>query len=124
MIFTEGNVTVMVSSMKRSVAFYTKTLGLKLRYKPHEEWAEVQAPGIVIGLHGMHDHSHDPAPAKPEGFSIGFTVKKLEKAMDALKKKGVSFSPRIMDEGPVRLAFFSDPDGTPLYLCEVKPHKH
>ena len=27
-------------------------------------------------------------------------------------------------EGPVRLAFFADPDGTPLYLCQVLPHKH
>ena len=122
MIFTEGNVTVMVSSVKRAVAFYTKTLGLKLRYKPHEDWAEVQAPGLVIGLHGMHGHG--TPPGKPEGFSIGFTVKRLEKAMEAFKKKGVRFSPRIMDEGPVRLAFFTDPDGTPLYLCEVKPHKH
>lgn len=118
MIFTEGNVTVMVSSVKRAVEFYTKKLGLKLRYKPHEEWAEVKAPGLVIGLHGMHGHGR--APEKSESVSIGFTVKRLEKAMESLKKKGVHFSPRIMDEGPVRLAFFSDPDKTPLYLCEVK----
>ena len=122
MIFTEGNVTVMISNMKRSLAFYTKTLGMKLRYRAHNEWAEVKAPGLVIGLHGMHGHGR--APAKSESVSIGFTVKRLEKAMETLKKKGVKFSPHIMDEGPVRLAFFTDPDGTPLYLCEVKPHQH
>lgn len=123
MIFTEGNVTVMISNMTRSLKFYTKTLGLKLRYGPHHgEWAEVKAPGLVIGLH--RTYGHGPRPGKSESLSIGFTVKSLEKAMALLKKKGVRFSPRIVDEGPVSLAFFTDPDGTPLYLCEVKPHKH
>ena len=122
MIFTEGNVTVMISNMKRSLAFYTKTLGMKLRYKAHNEWAEVKAPGLVIGLH--RTYGPGSRPGKSERLSIGFTVKFLEKAMTSLKKKGVKFSPHIMDEGPVRLAFFTDPDGTPLYLCEVKPHQH
>lgn len=120
MIFTEGNVTVMISNMARSLKFYTKTLGLKLQFKaPHGEWAEVKGPGLVIGLH--RTYGHGPRPGKSESLSIGFTVRSLGKAMSLLKKKGVRFSPQIMDEGPVRLAFFTDPDGTPLYLCEVKP---
>ena len=122
MILTEGNVTVMVSNMKKALDFYTKTLGLKLKYRAGDDWSEVEAPGLTIGLHWAGKHG--PQPGKSESLSIGFTVKKLETAMAALKKKGVRFSPRLVDEGPVRLAFFSDPDGTPLYLCQVLPHKH
>jgi hypothetical protein len=37
-----------------------------------------------------------------------------------LQAKGVGFS-RRSDSGAVRLAFFADPDGNPLYLSETKP---
>ena len=123
-LLNEGNVTVMVSDMARALRFYTKTLGFKLKYKAGKDWSEIQAPGLTIGLHGMGEHSHGSPSGKSESLSIGFTVKRLETAMEALKKKGVQFSPRIVDEGPVRLAFFSDPDETPLYLCQILPHKH
>lgn len=43
--------------------------------------------------------------------------------MPALQQKGVSFREEkggpVVDDGPVKLAFFSDPDGNDLYLCEV-----
>ena len=122
MILKEGNVTVMVSKMKRALDFYTKSLGLKLKYRAGNDWSEVEAPGLTIGLHLAGKHG--PRAGKSESLSIGFTVKKLETAMESLKKKGVRFSPHLVDEGPVRLAFFTDPDGTPLYLCQVLPHKH
>ena len=118
-MFTEANVTVPISDMNRAIQFYTKTLGLKLKFQMGNDWAEVEAPGLTIGLHPMME-MHGPKTGKSEALSIGFTVQKLETAMDALKKKGVSFAPKLVEEGPVRLAFFTDPDGTPLYLCEVK----
>jgi hypothetical protein len=40
--------------------------------------------------------------------------------MAALKEKGVRFSPKISEDGPVRIAHFSDEDGNPLYLVEQK----
>ena len=114
----EGYVTVPISNMARSIRFYTKALGLKLRYRAENEWAEVKGPGIVIGLHPMMGLRRKAKPGK-SCMSIGFTVRKLETEMVRLKKKGVRFAPKIMDEGPVRLAFFNDPDGNPLHLCEV-----
>ena len=122
MILNEGNVTVMVSNMKKALDFYTQSLGLKLKYRAGNDWSEIETPGLTIGLHLAGKHG--PRPGKSESLSIGFTVKKLETAMAALKRKGVRFSPRLVDEEPVRLAFFADPDGTPLYLCQVLPHKH
>ena len=114
----EGNVTVMVKEMNRSIRFYVESLGLKLKYRHGDDWAEVEAPGLTIGLHLAGNMG--PQPGKSESLSIGFTVKEMNSAAENLKKKGVTFSPHRVDEGPVRLAFFTDPDGTPLYLCEVK----
>jgi len=118
----EGNVTVMIADMNRSIKFYVEALGLKLKYRHGEDWAEIEAPGVIIGLHLAGKMG--PQPGKSGSLSIGFTVDKLETEMEQLKKKGVTFSPRLVDEGPVRLAFFSDPDGNPLYLCEVKEDEH
>ncbi len=61
------------------------------------------------------------AGSRPDGsLSIGFRVDRLEPDMAALRQKGVAFSPQIIEDGPVRLAFFGDPDRNPLYLIERK----
>jgi hypothetical protein len=46
-------------------------------------------------------------------------VSDLPATMDELKGKGVVFT-RVTDDKQVRLAFFTDPDGTPLYLSQNK----
>jgi catechol 2,3-dioxygenase-like lactoylglutathione lyase family enzyme len=116
-----GNVTVMVSDMETAVSFYTETLGLKLTYRAGNEWAEIDAgPGVTIGLHRAGQHG--PAPGTPGSLSIGFNIEgRMEEAMETLRSKGVIFRGPVIDnpnEG-VRLAFFGDPDGTSLYLCEL-----
>ena len=50
--------------------------------------------------------------------------------MATLEMRGVQFMSRgngcedngatIIDDGPVKLAYFADPDGNPLYLCETR----
>ena len=112
-MINHGNVTIMVKDIDKSIQFYTKTLGLQLGEVYGKEWAEIKTKGLTIGL-----HSHRKTKEKNQGISLGFTVQKLEPAMKALKKKGIKFN-GVHREGPVSLAFFSDPDGTPLYLCQV-----
>jgi hypothetical protein len=41
--------------------------------------------------------------------------------MATLRERGVRFAPHIAEDGPVRLAFFGDPDHNPLYLVEQRP---
>jgi catechol 2,3-dioxygenase-like lactoylglutathione lyase family enzyme len=117
MMFKEGNVTVMVRDMKRSVVFYTEVLGLKKGREFGEEWVDIEGPNVRIGLHPTKKKS---LPAEPSGnVSIGFLVDDLDEAMATLGRRGVKFGDVVPDKG-ARFAFFSDPDGAPLYLIEMK----
>lgn len=116
-MFVESNVTVMVSDLDRAVAFYTEVLGLTLKGRYGDHWAEVEAPGLRIGLHPT---SQPPSPDAAGGLSIGLGVADLQEGMATLKARGVQFAPPREDEGEIRLAFFRDPDGNPLYLTEVR----
>lgn len=115
----DGIPTVMVSDMSRAVEFYTNTLGLQLEYRAGDHWAQVKAGQCSIGLH--------PAGSKVGlagsrgAISIGLTVgEDIEKVFQSLQSRGVKFEGPVKDDGMVRLAFFGDPDGNELYLCEVK----
>ena len=114
-----GNATVFVSDMSRAVEFYTKVLGMKLRMRAGDHWAEVQAGDLIIGLHPAGPES--PKPGTPGAVQIGLTVTKpLDEAVDELTRRGVAFHGPVVDDEQVRLAFFADPDGNVSYLCEIK----
>jgi hypothetical protein len=52
--------------------------------------------------------------------TVGFTVDEpLEHVVAALQKRGVSVQGPVVDEGQLKLAFFTDPDGNQLYLAEL-----
>ncbi|MEP7220030.1 MAG: VOC family protein [Bacteroidota bacterium] len=116
-----GNVTVMVSDMNKAVEFYTGVLGLTMNYRAGDGWAEIAAgDGLTLGLHGAG--AHGPQPGTPGALSIGLDVDgTLESEMERLREAGVQFRGPIV-ENPnqgVRFAFFGDPDGNSLYLCET-----
>jgi catechol 2,3-dioxygenase-like lactoylglutathione lyase family enzyme len=113
----EANVTIMVNNMERAVRFYTDALGLKLKARYDDQFAQVEAPGTIIALHPANKDG--PRPGKSESLSIGFAVDNLDAAMSELKGKGVTFS-KVADDTQVKLAFFTDPDGNPLYLSQSK----
>jgi catechol 2,3-dioxygenase-like lactoylglutathione lyase family enzyme len=110
--FNEANVTLMVSDMERSVQFYTASLGLRLKTRYGNEFAVLQAPGVTIALHPRIDG------AGSSSMSIGLGVDSLEDSMRELQERGVSFVGRIIEDPPVRIAYVSEPDGIPIYLCE------
>lgn len=116
-MFQNGNVTVMVSDLKRAIQFYVETLGLKLQYEAPGYWAQIEAPGLTIGLHPAGEHG--PKPGKSESLSIGLGVQDLASAVETLQSRGVAFT-QIVEDGPTQIAYFSDQDGNPLYLIQVK----
>ncbi len=118
-----GSPTVFVSNLDASVRFYTETLGLPLRYRAGEHFAMVDVgQGLAIGLHPPGKNS--PAPGTPGCIQIGLEVDgPIERVVETLRDRGVQFRTVdgrvVLDDGPIKLAFFADPDGTELYLCET-----
>jgi len=117
-MFRYANVTVMVSDLERAVQFYTRTLGLSLKNRYGNEFAEVEAPGLTIGLHPSIEHG--PSPGRSESLSIGLGVEDLDKAMNELRNRGVQFLPNVIEDGALRIAYFTDPDNNLLYLAQMR----
>jgi catechol 2,3-dioxygenase-like lactoylglutathione lyase family enzyme len=115
-MFEQCNVTIMVADMDRAVAFYTESLGLPLGFRAGNEWAQVEAPGLTIGLHPARESLSPVANAR---MSVGFGVKDLAATITQLRQRGVTIQDPHDSPGRDRIVNFADPDGTPLYLIEV-----
>jgi catechol 2,3-dioxygenase-like lactoylglutathione lyase family enzyme len=113
-VFTGSNVTIMVSDFDRAVRFYTEALGLPLKFRAGDDWAEVEGPGVTIGLHPAGGHAPTGAGG---GMSLGLQVPDIDAAMRDLQQRGVKFPNGWRQSGQLKLADFADPDGTPLYLA-------
>jgi len=118
-----GNATLYVSDMDRAVRFYVETLGFKLRARYGDHWAEVDAGGgLVLGLHPESPHA--PKPGTLGAMSIGLDVNQpIAEVVQVLENRGVRFQGPVKDQGYIKIAYFADPDGNPLYLAE-SPSKH
>ena len=113
-MINDANVTIMVSDIDAAIRFYVEKLGLKFVANYGGHYAEISAPSLKIGLHP----AGEAGPKMKSGnLSIGFEVENLDVAVSELKNKGVTIE-RIVEDGPVRLAHFADPDGNPLYLAQ------
>lgn len=111
--YTGGNVTVMVSDVERALEFYTDRLGLQVKHRAPDGWVEVAAPGVTIGLH----KAVRIPPGTRGAMAVGLRVRDLDAAMAGLRAKGVQFG-SLLRQGPMRMAFFHDPDDNPLYLVQ------
>jgi catechol 2,3-dioxygenase-like lactoylglutathione lyase family enzyme len=119
-MFRGGVVTIYVSDMDRAVRFYAETLGFTLKERHGNYWASLDGgPGLTIGLHP----ATDAVPAGRQGsIALGLYLEQpIAEAITQLTARGAHFpGPVIDDDGMLSLAFFSDPDGNPLYLAEMK----
>ncbi len=117
-MYKDANLTLQVRDFEKMLKFYVDLLGLRLRYRNRDQWAEANAGGLTIGF----TKALPDAPAGGAGgnLSIGLTVEKLEEAVSTLGKKGIAFSQGISETPAARLAFFTDPEGNPIYLCELE----
>ena len=117
-----GNATIYVSDMGRAVRFYVETLGFKLLERAGDarqpQWASVDAGGgFVLGLHAAHPGG--PAPGASGSISIGLALNQpIAEVVEVLQNRGVVFHGPVRADGPVKRAFFGDPDGNALYLAE------
>lgn len=113
MTFRDANLTIMVKDMDRSVSFY-QSIGFQLKNRWGNHYAQLDGPGIHIGLHpaGVETGSG------PGTLSVGFRVDQLEEAGRFLKDLSITTEARSEEGG--QFLHFTDPDGTPLYLIKPK----
>ncbi|MDH3649146.1 MAG: VOC family protein [Saprospiraceae bacterium] len=108
-----GRVNVMVSNMDAAIDFYSKKLGLELINRYGEHYAEIQAPGLLIGLHPTSEKV-----TAGNNVSIGFGVVDFDSTVEDLEAKGIEC--RVETDGWIRLAYFTDLDSNHLFLAENK----
>ena len=108
-------IMVVVSDMKRSVAFYRDVLGLNLEYET-PQWSQFNAGNIGVGL---HPEGKQVKVSPTSGCTFGFHVGDIQKTVSDLQAKGakVFMEPRKEDFGGW-LAIVGDPDGYYIQLYQ------
>jgi catechol 2,3-dioxygenase-like lactoylglutathione lyase family enzyme len=114
MSIKEANVTIMVKDMDRSISFY-ESLGLTTKDRWGNHYAQLTAPGVVIGLHPTSDNNF---AGNSGNVSIGFTVDNIEEAKSMLEELSINATAREEEGG--KFLHFNDPDGTALYFIKPK----
>jgi lactoylglutathione lyase len=120
-----------VADLDRSIAFYTRLLGMKL-----DERHASEARKVEVGLIGYGDEASAPflelikdtsetAPTQvtPANIHIGIDTSDLRKLCAILEKEGVTFVRpfKQRSDGMGFSAWIRDPDGHELELAERHP---
>ena len=118
---------IIVSDMKRSVAFYRDTLGIPLKFES-PEWTEFATGATTLALHGggvTREYQDTGDQSKTAGAcSIGFNVDDVDRTYEEMKAKGMTFvMPPTQREGEgIKLAVGLDPDGLPISFAQLIGH--
>ncbi len=106
-------VSVPVTDLERSTAFYRETLGLQ--QVGHGAWPEFQL-GENVSLYLLDPTNIGQEFTGPHTASIALRVPDVEEARRELEAKGVVFAGETFDTGVCHMAPFRDPDGNMLML--------
>ena len=101
----------MISGMDEAIHFYTEMLGLELKNRYGDHYAEIDAKGLVIGLHPASDQVK-----VGDNMSIGFVTDEFDDTLETLKSRDVQCT--VTADGWSRIAHFTDTNGNALYLIE------
>jgi predicted enzyme related to lactoylglutathione lyase len=104
-----------VSDMDRAVKFYEDVLALPLLRRDASNWAEFDAGGVRLALHG----AIDGRPLEVGGATAVFRVDDLDAAKAELEGRGAEFDEHVGEvQGFARFASIRDPDGNPIQIIE------
>jgi catechol 2,3-dioxygenase-like lactoylglutathione lyase family enzyme len=106
-------VSVPVTNLERSTAWYRDTLGLE--QIGQGAWPEFQL-GENVSLYLLDPTNIGQEFQGPHTSSIALRVADVEEARRELEGRGVEFRGETFDTGVCHMAFFSDPDGNELML--------
>lgn len=120
-----------VADLDRSIAFYTRLLGMKVNERHASEARKVEVGLIGYGeqasapfLELIQDTSERaPAQVTPANIHVGIDTSDLRKLCAILEKEGVTFIRpfKQRSDGMGFSAWVRDPDGHELELAERHP---
>lgn len=105
-------VSVPVTDLERSAAFYEQTLGLTRLGA--SAWPEFTLGNVSLYL--VDPTNMGQTFTAPHSAHIALRVPDVAAARTELEERGVTFHGEILDTGVCHMAFFSDPDGNALML--------
>ena len=106
-------VSVPVTNLERSTAWYRETLGLE--QIGEGAWPEFQL-GENVSLYLLDPTNIGQQFQGPHTSSIALRVPDVEEARRELEGKGIEFRGETFDTGVCHMAFFTDPDGNEFML--------
>jgi catechol 2,3-dioxygenase-like lactoylglutathione lyase family enzyme len=112
-----GLAIVYVSSMDRAVQFYSQTLGLNLTNRYGDDFATVEAGGLVIALHPQTENT--PKPGTKGSMVLGLVADgAIDRVVSRLAERGVRVTGNANESELRSYAVIEDPDGNPIYIYE------
>jgi len=108
-----------VTDVSRARKFYEETLGLKVSTVAGQgggQWVEYDLPGR--GCFAITNFVQD-APSTAGG-TVAFEIEDLDRLVDDLKTKGVTFKGDIIHSPVCRMAVCLDSEGNSLLLHQLK----
>jgi predicted enzyme related to lactoylglutathione lyase len=110
-----------VTDVARARAFYEETLGLEAGSVGGDDgrgyWVEYDLPGG--GCFAITNFIAD-APSENAGGTVAFEVSDLDRLIDDLKARDVTFRGDIVHSPVCRMAVCLDPEGNSILLHELK----
>jgi catechol 2,3-dioxygenase-like lactoylglutathione lyase family enzyme len=106
-------VSVPVTDLERSTAFYRDTVGLA--QIGEGAWPEFQL-GENVSLYLLDPTNIGQEFKGPHTSPLALRVADVAEARRDLEAKGVEFEGDVFDSGVCHMAFFADPDGNALML--------
>ena len=101
------------SDLARSRDFYRKVIGLRLVSDSAPHWVEFElSRGVKLGLHP----STDLLAVRPGSLQLGFVVESVDRFVADCPALAVPVLQYPYDEGTMRVAVISDPDGYPIQI--------
>jgi catechol 2,3-dioxygenase-like lactoylglutathione lyase family enzyme len=114
-------VSVPVTDLERSSAFYRDTVGLQ--QIGHGGWPEFQL-GENVSLYLLDPTNIGQEFKGPHTSAIALRVADVAEARRDLEGRGVVFEGDVFDTGVCHMAHFTDPDGNVLMLHRrYAPHE-
>ena len=111
------NVFYRVADLDRAVTFYGDVVGLKMKFRDGEKWAEFDAGNVSLGLELLEGQGS----AGAGGGVVVLRGSDLDGLLSRLRAAGYATIGAIDQRPYGRIARFTDPDGNEVNYLEPKP---